>query len=36
MTQKAFDIFIERILSHEGGYVNHPRDPDLTSFKLKV
>ncbi|MDK4564972.1 glycoside hydrolase family 108 protein [Kingella kingae] len=27
MTQKAFDIFIERILSHEGGYVNHPRDP---------
>lgn len=22
-----FPIFIERILSHEGGYVNHPNDP---------
>lgn len=22
-----FDVFIERILSHEGGYVNHPSDP---------
>lgn len=22
-----FPIFIERILSHEGGYVNHPQDP---------
>lgn len=22
-----FDQFIERVLSHEGGYVNHPQDP---------
>lgn len=22
-----FDVMIERVLSHEGGYVNHPRDP---------
>ncbi len=22
-----FDHFIERVLSHEGGYVNHPNDP---------
>lgn len=22
-----FDIFIERLLDHEGGYVNNPRDP---------
>jgi lysozyme family protein len=22
-----FDTFIERVLSHEGGYVNHPSDP---------
>ena len=22
-----FDAFIERLLAHEGGYVNHPRDP---------
>ena len=22
-----FDVFIERLLSHEGGYVNHPSDP---------
>ena len=22
-----FDEFIERVLSHEGGYVNHPSDP---------
>ncbi|XXQ68937.1 glycoside hydrolase family 108 protein [Neisseriaceae bacterium B1] len=23
----TFKNFIERVLSHEGGYVNHPRDP---------
>lgn len=23
----SFDVFIERVLSHEGGYVNDPRDP---------
>lgn len=23
----TFKDFIERVLSHEGGYVNHPRDP---------
>lgn len=23
----TFDRFIERVLTHEGGYVNHPRDP---------
>lgn len=22
-----FDLFIERLLAHEGGYVNHPNDP---------
>lgn len=22
-----FDVFIERVLSHEGGYVNDPKDP---------
>ena len=22
-----FDEFIERVLTHEGGYVNHPEDP---------
>ena len=22
-----FNQFIERVLSHEGGYVNHPKDP---------
>ena len=22
-----FDKFIERVLAHEGGYVNNPRDP---------
>ncbi len=22
-----FNRFIERVLSHEGGYVNHPQDP---------
>ncbi|HFC6667126.1 TPA: glycosyl hydrolase 108 family protein, partial [Neisseria meningitidis] len=22
-----FNRFIERVLSHEGGYVNHPKDP---------
>lgn len=27
MMMSRFDIFIERILSHEGGYVNHPDDP---------
>ena len=24
---KAFDLLVERVLSHEGGYVNDPRDP---------
>lgn len=24
---KGFDQLIERILGHEGGYVNHPKDP---------
>lgn len=24
---KGFDQLIERVLSHEGGYVNHPKDP---------
>lgn len=23
----SFDAFIERVLAHEGGYVNHPADP---------
>jgi lysozyme family protein len=23
----SFDTFIERVLAHEGGYVNHPADP---------
>lgn len=23
----SFDLFIERVLGHEGGYVNDPRDP---------
>lgn len=23
----SFDLFIERVLSSEGGYVNHPKDP---------
>ena len=22
-----FTKFIDRVLSHEGGYVNHPKDP---------
>lgn len=22
-----FDVHVERVLKHEGGYVNHPRDP---------
>lgn len=24
---KSFDSLIDRVLSHEGGYVNHPEDP---------
>lgn len=27
MTASAFDSFIDRVLSHEGGYVNNPKDP---------
>jgi len=27
MMTSRFDTFIERILSHEGGYINHPSDP---------
>lgn len=27
MSNLPFDIAIERILSHEGGYINHPNDP---------
>lgn len=27
MTQDSFLIFINRVLGHEGGYVNDPRDP---------
>lgn len=27
MNREDFRPFIERILSHEGGYVNHPEDP---------
>ena len=22
-----FDVYVERVLKHEGGYVNHPADP---------
>lgn len=27
MANRGFDYYIERILSHEGGYVNNPADP---------
>jgi len=27
MTTRLFDSYIDRVLSHEGGYVHHPKDP---------
>ena len=30
-----FDVVIERVLAHEGGYVNHPKDPGgATNFGI--
>lgn len=27
MAQDRFEVCLQRVLKHEGGYVNHPRDP---------